>query len=64
MSLLNSLMKRFKKKPHCLGDYNWDINCNSCEYLGRCLDLTDTLKGGRRYVLTDEKPPNVTPRQR
>lgn len=57
-------MRLFKKKPNCLGDYNWNVKCSNCEYLGRCIDFTNRRKGGRRYVLTNKKAPNTTPKQR
>lgn len=52
-----------KRKPKCYGDYKWETKCEICEYVDKCIDFTNTYRGGTRFKLTNKDVPPVPPQQ-
>lgn len=53
----------FKRKPKCYGDYKWETKCEICEYVDKCIDFTNTYRGGTRFKLTNDPIPNAPHKQ-
>ena len=50
----------FKRKPKCYGNYNWQMKCDICKYVDKCIDCTNSHISGTKVRFTNKPAP---PRQ-